>query len=365
LFSLLLFTTLLVLLLLVEAGMRWVLATIPLLMLLWVNLHGGWLIGLGTLGLWAVAESASSARRWSDRFRLGLFVVTAFAITAVNPYRWRLWIFLRETVGLQRTDITEWLPVYELGPEIAALWGLIAVVAIGSMIVSLRRPRLSHAAIVCMLGVASLRVGRLIGFFALSVTLLLSPYIAAAWDRRVRSARRSHVPINRFAAGFGIAIAAAVIAASTVRMYDNLTCVRMEDAWSPEPAATAFIDANGLHGRMLTWFDWGEYAIWHFAPRIKVSMDGRRETVYSDDVRAQHLGFFFNVPANRGYAAALNVDYIWLPKWLPIVSSLTSDGWRRVFIGTRSIIFATPGSAIDEAAQTYGDPEITGCFPGP
>ena len=29
-------------------------------------------------------------------------------------------------------------------------------------------------------------------------------------------------------------------------------------------------------------FNWGEYVMWHAGPRVKVSMDGRRETVYSD-----------------------------------------------------------------------------------
>ena len=30
--------------------------------------------------------------------------------------------------------------------------------------------------------------------------------------------------------------------------------------------AASFIAANRLNGRMLTWFVWGEYAIWHFGP---------------------------------------------------------------------------------------------------
>ena len=29
-------------------------------------------------------------------------------------------------------------------------------------------------------------------------------------------------------------------------------------------------------------YDWGEYVLWHLGPGVKVSMDGRRETVYSD-----------------------------------------------------------------------------------
>ena len=28
-------------------------------------------------------------------------------------------------------------------------------------------------------------------------------------------------------------------------------------------------------------FDWGEYVIWHLGPQVRVSVDGRRETVYA------------------------------------------------------------------------------------
>lgn len=48
----------------------------------------------------------------------------------------------------------------------------------------------------------------------------------------------------------------------------------------PEREAVAFLRSNRLHGKLLTWFDYGEYAIWHLAPKLRVSLDGRRETAY-------------------------------------------------------------------------------------
>ncbi len=38
-------------------------------------------------------------------------------------------------------------------------------------------------------------------------------------------------------------------------------------------------------------FDWGEYVLWHLGPRVKVSIDGRRETVYSDEMYRQYRDF--------------------------------------------------------------------------
>jgi len=42
-------------------------------------------------------------------------------------------------------------------------------------------------------------------------------------------------------------------------------------------------------------FNWGEYLLWHAGPRVKVSMDGRRETVYSDAAYHDNTLFFDGV----------------------------------------------------------------------
>ena len=47
----------------------------------------------------------------------------------------------------------------------------------------------------------------------------------------------------------------------------------------------------GADGNLVVDFDWGEYVIWHLGPRIKVSIDGRRETVYSSQALVRDLDF--------------------------------------------------------------------------
>ena len=102
--------------------------------------------------------------------------------------------------------------------------------------------------------------------------------------RRVRRRRRWTPGRKRSAWQSAI-----VLAVAGWKAQPRLTCVRLDGPWMPEREAGAFIVANALSGRMLTWFDWGQYMIWHSAPQVKVSMDGRRETVYSDTFVAQHL----------------------------------------------------------------------------
>jgi hypothetical protein len=47
-------------------------------------------------------------------------------------------------------------------------------------------------------------------------------------------------------------------------------------------ARLADLAVAGERANVAVHFNWGEYLLWHAGPRVKVSMDGRRETVYSD-----------------------------------------------------------------------------------
>ena len=99
----------------------------------------------------------------------------------------------------------------------------------------------------------------------------------------------------------------------------------------PEPEAVAFLRSNGLRGRLLTWFDYGEYAIWQLTPQFRVSFDGRRETVYSERVKDAHLRFYSGL--NPAYPDEIGADYIWLPNQLPVVKLLPGAAGCPIFKG--------------------------------
>jgi hypothetical protein len=78
---------------------RWVLWFFPVSMLLWVNLHGGWLFGSALLATYCIAAFIDSMRepealaaiRLARRARaMAMVWVVSAAATLVNPYSWRL-----------------------------------------------------------------------------------------------------------------------------------------------------------------------------------------------------------------------------------------------------------------------------------
>jgi hypothetical protein len=143
--------------------------------------------------------------------------------------------------------------------------------------------------------------------------------------------------------------------------------VTVHAPWWPEPEAIAFMHRNALAGNMVTFFRWGEYGIWHQPRSLKISMDGRRETVYSDRTVSSHLQLYRGSAEGLAYLASLNADFVWFPRQLPVTGVLMERHWVPIFSGPQSVILAKPaiaGSYQPLLAGT-GLPSADRCFPGP
>ena len=358
LFSLLLFALLLRLLVLDTRGPVRHIVPIAILFTVWVNLHGGWIVGGGALAVWVVVAvlRAVDAR---ERIEWLLVGAAALAATFVNPYGWRMWQFLWNTVGLGRKQISDWQPVYALGTPYVVIWLFIAGVSVALLLHHVRQKTLDIAgvALAVLLAFASFRVNRLLAFFAIAATMLLTRgWRASAGTNRAAAPQPSRASL--WVAG---AVGALLLAGALTATVRNLTCVRIDDEGYPERDAAPAIAAAGLQGRMLTYFDWGEYAIWYL-PHVSVSLDGRRETVYSDRVVDEQVAAYFDPSTRGGVLEDLAPDYAWLPSHLPLTAALQADGWTTLFAGPRSVVLSA------HPAHALSPPRLAGgrrCFPGP
>jgi hypothetical protein len=330
LFSLLLFAVLLTLMVRADERKSWrSLALVPLVMALWVNLHGGWIVGFGVLGLWSLATAVTSG--WRDRVTLTALLAIAFAATLVNPYGFEMWDFLAATVRVERPMIADWQPMHALPASLWFAWIAAAGVVTLTMVKVRSGVNIKYVVIAGVLGVMSLRVSRLDAFFALAAALLIAPALACVQARfaAARSERRS----RPLALAFG-----ACLVATAAFAIPRMLTVPMPQDMIPDAQVAAYVRGQGLRGTVLTWFDWGQYTIWHFGRDLKVSMDGRRETVYSDDLVAAHMRFYFGEQDAWEYAEHLQPDYVWLPRRLPVTRELQRRGWRSLCEGSSSVL---------------------------
>jgi hypothetical protein len=302
---------------------------LPLVFLAWANLHGAWVMAGGVLAIWTFVRTAQIN---SNRVRLVLLSagVASAVATLVNPYGVQLWRFLFETVRFERGDIVEWGSLRST-PIMFLPWTATIAIALLALARS-RREHLAYFAVCLFLGVASFQVIRLVPFFSLSVLLLLGPLLAVG-----PAAVRAHLDARGWVGALLIWLIC--VAASTTG-HAPVGCLQTRGSFFIDEQAGSFLRENNATGRLVAWFDWGEYVSWHFGPALKVSMDGRRETVYSADVLRAHNEFYRNRPGAREFLGRLSPDYVWLPKSLPVSAMITSWGWTPIFETATSTVWA-------------------------
>jgi hypothetical protein len=333
----------------VAAG-RWAL---PPLFLVWVNCHGGWIVGLGVLGAWVAVDIVlrpARLRQWAGP------VSATLLATIVNPYGWHIWLFMVETVRMTR-NVTEWGPLWGT-PVLNWIPWMAGAAAIPWYVRRARDRRWHVALVLTMLAYASARVMRIESLFVLAAATLLAPAIADRWPRDAS-------PLGAVASRYRHVAAAALVVltgAATVRSeFRSSSCIGVWGTGAPDVAVMRSLEHAGA-GRIVTYFDWGQYALWHLAPRLRVSMDGRRETVYSDARLAEHDAILRGSDDGRRTLARWRAEYVWLPTGSATTRSwLVGNGYRidvetpRSFVAVRSDLPMLPPPA---------DPVQRPCFPG-
>lgn len=361
LFSVPIFCVLLYALSQAERGRSRALFIVPVCFAVWVNVHGAWILGLACCGCWLALAA------WSLPDKRVVLIATAIAATAAtlaNPYGIGLWRFLSETVRPARPDVTDWKPLLQLPAGIILLDLVLPALAATALIAQRRRVPLRTLAVVAILAWGTWRIGRVDAFLQAAVGILLAPDILQ-WFGTVRARLTSPVWDRRLP--FGRQILAAGAAAALVIGALHLRTIEIFGTWLPDRDDVRIVSTLCTGRKLLTWFDWGEYAIWHLSPSgIKVSLDGRRETVYSQRFLDAHSAFYRN-EGSPAFADSIGAECAWIPARLETVRVLEQRNWR-VAARTPTSAVLLKGSLPDEVLdppEAPPDEPPRRVFPGP
>ena len=326
---------------------------LPLLFVVWVNAHGGWIVGAGLLGVWTAFQML---RPQNGRVLPAAIAGLSALATLINPYGFQMWGFLAGTVRFSR-DNYEWLPLMTL-PWFSWMPLVLVLLLVVACVLSRHRPPIDRLVMIGMLAFAAFRVNRIAPLAVVASLLMLRPSLAA-WS--VKPARRMKA-LSRNEMRAVLFIIPVIAMASAFAFVKVAECIPIAGDWIPDRAAGRSLAEARLDGRMVTWFDWGEYALWHLGPAVKVSMDGRRETIYSDTMRAQHLELYAGTPRGVAYLQQLNPDYVWLPaRMIGVRDWLATRGYRLDISTAESFVAARA----DRPVLQLRDATVPACFPGP
>ena len=331
----------------------WWICLVPPAFLLWANFHGGFVAGLGLLGIAAVAvtitDQGKSKALWGA-------LAASTLLTLVNPYGLDYWRYILMAVTMERPGIVEWEALSVLSAH-GALALVCALVFAAGGLVATRRPPPEAWALAATALLAAFSSQRILNFYWLILAVYGGPP-ATVLARRVQAwAPRWSAAAGRVATA-GALIAVPVLGAVILR---NLSQVAREGlGYEALPVeATDWLLRSGGGGRLLVHFNHGSYALWRLYPHYQVSVDGRYEETYPQST--VNLGYDAITPGGPNHEAALvevDPDYILLPDaaW----ASRFGPDWERPYADERFAVLARSG--LEPGAERPARPTWTPGF---
>ncbi|HXI84232.1 MAG TPA: hypothetical protein VNL17_09095 [Verrucomicrobiae bacterium] len=252
-----------------RTGRQWLAFVIPPLVLVWANVHGGFVVGLIAMGVYAA----------SVRTRTMLLTLLAAAtVTCINPYGVHYWTYLVPAWLHPRMDITEWGPMPFWGGDPYFGFRILFVIALVAIVGEWKQRTALGLTMLALTAIAAWLHRRHAPFFGLTVLVYLGPY-AERWCRRVPL-----VTVLAIHVVLAIFVAIEFLPQASLQPIVPLSFYPV--------GAVAALDQAAVKGNLAVPFRWGSYASWRLAPRIKVSMDGRYEETYPDATFEMNQRFF-------------------------------------------------------------------------
>ncbi len=323
-----------------EHGRRWPLLLIPGAAALWANLHGGFVAGIGVAALYA---GSYAPRRQMPRLLLGICLAATLA-TLANPYGVRYWQYLHEALLMPRPLVTEWTPV---PLDLTSRWAFKAVLILAVLSVAIARRR-HWPGVIVMAATAILAIlhRRHVPLFAIAAIAFLPSHLSSLLDRLVASLWDRVAARRGFVSGLG-AVMLSWLTLATIFHLVRLDAWHLQvPPWFYPVGAVEFVRLNDLHGNLATPFNWGEYVLWKLYPQVKVSFDGRYETVYPLPVTTDNLNFMYTLGDWRRLLREYPTDMVLVDRRSTAVSAMANEpDWIAVYADPISAVFLRRGTS--------------------
>ena len=331
---------------------RWpiLLWLLPILVL-WCNFHGGFVAGIGLMGLYAVGEGLAG-RKYIPIAAAGIL---AAAATIINPYGVQYWTFIISAVAMPRQDINEWVSVIgAINKNIYVFPAyLFAAMAFLCLVGCLGRRRKNYTDIlvttaVIFVGFSHIRHTVFLGLiFGAYFPVFLSEHWHSLREKIACPQMRNWIP----GAVFVCLVLLIHIQISSLRIPAMVPSFSIVTPQSGYPlGALNWLMRNGLRGNILPFFDWGQFIIWHFSPDCRVAMDGRYETAYENHVHREYFDFLFARPAWRVFLQKYPHEMILLHAGIKITEMMKDEkAWRIAYEDKYSVLFVRNRDQIQSA----------------
>ncbi|MGP4023811.1 hypothetical protein [Actinomadura sp. 3N407] len=305
------------------------LVTVPVLMCLWVNVHGSFALGFAYIALHLIGRRLDGAALWQGRERRLIWAAAlGLAACLINPYGYRLLLFPLNL--LSRGDVLRNVQEWQ-SPDFRSTLGVSFAVwiAVFVAVLALAPRRASRRDLIVSVSFL------LLGFWALrnlAIVSLVGLPIAARLlaTPKKRQERRS-------AADLGVVVAVL----TAVALVSGTILSRPAFDFGDYPVrAMRVIEQSGLVGqRLLTTHTWNAYVIHAYWPRQKVFMDDRYD-MYPVAFTREYMKVRNGGPEWRGMLDRHRVNVVMWETGTPLTQLVSLDpAWRQIYRDRQATVF--------------------------
>ena len=328
-------------------GQLGTLISLTLIMLLWVNLHAGyilgivveityiigWVIELAILKFW---KKENIDRITKNKFLILVGVLGAsLLVMPINPAGLRIFTYPFQTLfdPTMQNNIQEWL-----SPNFHQLmWqplALLILALIGAGMIGNRHISITKVILTLGFGFAALRSARHVPLFAIVVIPVLAEQFSSL-IRIIPTAQASN-RLFRWINTLLIGAIALVLILTLIQLPG-----KQEEAVAINypTDAVEWILKNKPEGKLLNSYNWGGYLIWRFYPEYPVYIDGRAD-LYGGKLLTHYMDI---ASAKLGWEEKLNkenIQIVLVESDSKLADALVqSHNWKIAFTDSVSIIF--------------------------
>ncbi len=329
-----------------RAGHRWALWALPMLMVLWVNSHGGYILGVVWWGVYFVAawgRCVLAAERPSCRPAVQLTAVGALLVVAMllNPYGAEMLRYPFYTLHMKATKalIAEWQSPDFHRPIFLPLLVMLLLLVLGAGW-SARRWRLEAGLLAAGMVHMVLNWQRNVDVFA----VVTAPILAQTWETvfqhaawrlpvwKVKEQTRPHPRLNLALVAL-MALAAFGKAGVFALPSVNATLT----ARNYPVGAVEYLRQHHPPGHLFNDYNWGGYLTWAL-PAYPVFVDGRAD-LYGDDFLEQVVRVMRAQPGWQGVLDYWDVRLVLIRGDAPLAEALPAEGWRLLYADDQSVLY--------------------------
>jgi hypothetical protein len=349
----------------VERGSRRALVVLPPLTVLWVNLHGGFFVGIVLILTYGVAAAGEKVLRlgrndgWDRARWYGLTAGASVLASMLNPYGYHLHLHVLEYIGspFYLQYISEFRPV-DFQWHSAAYFETLLVLAIGASLWHLGKGRPLHVLLPLSWTHLALLSARNVPIFSVvavpSIALAIGEWIAFA-EHKWRSnplgtgakvladleselttiAEKTSVRVTL------LPVVGMLVLGLLLAHPGRMSRLRSEFDSTAFPVEAADVVAHdaGSTTRLFCSWQWGGYLIYRSWPSIKVFNDGRTD-FYGPAFVKEGLRAWQAAPDWSNILASYGVNIALLPVDSPLASVLRErHDWKLIHQDRVAVLF--------------------------